>query len=113
MPTWPSAPAAMQKLVEVQDTEVRLPPGTACSAQLVPFHISAPPPAVAELEPTASQKTAEAHDTPFKIIRTPLTAWAGSGVLWIRQVLPFHISARATVAAVELSKCEPTTSQKT
>jgi hypothetical protein len=102
----------MQKLAEVQDTEVRLPPGMACSAQAVPFHISAPPPVAAGLDPTASQKTAETQDTPVKLIRTPLTAGTGSGVFCSCQVAPFHISARATLAALE-SRCEPTASQKT
>ena len=74
MSTWLSAPAAMQKLAEVQDTAVRGPPGTACNTQAVPFQTSAPPPAVAELEPTASQKTVVAQDTPVKLILTPFVA---------------------------------------
>jgi hypothetical protein len=112
MSTWPSAPAAMQKVAETQDTEVRLPPGTVCSAQVVPFQSSAPPPAVDELTPTASQKIAEAHDTPARLIRTPLVALTGSGAGWICHVLPFHVSARATVAALVPPKREPTASQK-
>ena len=69
----------MQKLAEVQDTEVSGPPGTDCSAQVVPFHISAPPPVVLELDPTPSQKSVDTHDTPAKFIRRPLLA-AGLGV---------------------------------
>lgn len=112
MSTWPSAPAAMQKLADVHDTDVKTPPGTACNAQAVPSHTSAPPPAVRELAPTASQKLGETHDTPFKIMRTPLTDFTGFAVFWICQADPFHTSARATDALLELSGCEPTASQK-
>jgi len=96
--TWPSLPAAMQKVAEVHDTDVRAPPGTTCRLQALPFHISAPLPALLELDPTASQKRAETHDTPARLIRRPLVARAGFGVFWIFQVAPFHTSARETVA---------------
>src|SRR5262245_7617825 len=56
MSTWPSLPAATQKVAEVHDTDVRAPPGTTCRLQELPSHTSAPPPAALELDPTASQK---------------------------------------------------------
>jgi len=112
MATWPSLPAAMQKVAEVHDTDVRAPPGRTCRLQTLPFHISAPLPAPLELDPTASQKRAETHDTPARLIRRPLVARAGFGVFWIFQVTPFHTSARETVSRPERSGCEPTASQK-
>ncbi len=113
MSTWPSLPAAMQKVAEVHDTDVRAPPGTTCRLHALPSHISAPAPAALELDPTASQKRAETHDTPARLSRRPLVARAGFGVLWIFQIAPFHASARETVARPERSGCEPTASQKT
>src|SRR5258708_25638175 len=113
MSTWPSLPAAMKKAVEVHDTDVRAPPGRTCRLQELPFHISAPAPAALELDPTASQKRAETHDTPARLIRRPLVARPGFGVFWIFQVTPFHTSARETVSRPERSGCEPTAAQET
>jgi hypothetical protein len=74
MSTWPSPPVAMQKVAEVHETAVRAPLGTTCGRQALPSHISAPPPAALELDPTASQKRVDTHDTPAKLIRRPLVA---------------------------------------
>src|SRR5258708_34669736 len=112
MSTWPSLPAAMQKVAEVQDTDVRAPPGTTCRLHALPSHISAPAPAALELDPTASQKRAETHDTPARLIRRPLVARAGFGVFWIFQVTPFHTSARETGSRPERPGSEPPASQK-
>src|SRR5579871_3092236 len=82
-----------------------------CSFQAVPSHSSAPPPDVLELEPTASQKLAEMHETPARLIRKPLSAWAGFAVFCICHTVPFHTSASAMAVAPELSGREPTASQ--
>jgi len=105
-------PTASQKLAEAHDTELRFAaPGTACAVQEVPFHLIAPAPGAAALKPTASQKCVEVQDTPDRPARSPLTAWAGLGVAWIFQEVPFHTSARPTKLP-EPSRCVPTASQK-
>jgi len=104
--TWPSLPAAMQNAAEVQETEVSGPPGTGCSAQLAPFHTSAPPLAP-EISPTVSQNLADIHETPVRVIDPP----AGTAVFWILHLDPFHCSASGTELSSELSACEPTDSQ--
>ena len=104
--TWPSPPAAMQNAAELHDTEVREPPGTRSSAQLLPFHTSAPP-VVPDLPPTAMQNRADTHDTPVKLI-DPL---AGVAAFWILHLDPFHTSASGMEFTPELSACEPTASQ--
>ena len=57
--------------------------------------------------PTASQKLADTHDTPVRLM-DPAT---GVAVLWIFHTDPFHFSARATLLSPELSVWEPTVSQ--
>src|SRR5215469_5150726 len=106
-------PVASQKLPETHDTELSEvnPAAAEWADQEVPFHIIAPAPGVAALKPTASQKCVEVQDTPDRPARSPLTAWAGLGVAWIFQEVPFHTSARPTKLP-ELSRCVPTASQK-
>jgi hypothetical protein len=45
------------------------------------------------------QLRAEVHDTPDSLASA---AWAGCGVGWMRQWVPFHCSARALVAEMLL-----------
>src|SRR6266581_3193258 len=96
------APTAVQAEGEAHDTPFRTltcaPAGWGVRwiRQVVPFHRSASVTGTPELftkTPTAVQAEGEAHDTPFrKLPRAP----AGLGVRWIRQVVPFHRSARVT-----------------
>ena len=87
----------MQNVADGHDTDMSGPPGVACNAQAVPFHFSAPAPAPLALDPTASQKLAEVHDTPLRLMRWPPPADAGFAVCWILHLDPFHLSARAIV----------------
>jgi hypothetical protein len=78
------APTASQNFGDVHDTPSRLADaglGIACALQCDPFHTSPP------LEPTASQKVIETHDTEFIA--------ASDGTACMRHDLPFHRSATA------------------
>src|SRR5260221_11379686 len=96
MSTWPSLPAAMQKVAEVQDTDVRAPPGTTCRLHALPSHISAPAPAALELDPTASQKLAETHDTPAALTRAPPSAGRGLAIRSVNEIPPLYTPWRET-----------------
>ena len=64
----------------------------------MPFHPSARTfcaPDLLVVTPTASQADGDTQDTPSKALHA---APGGLGIAWIRHVLPFHCSARATPA---------------
>jgi hypothetical protein len=58
--------------------------------------------------PTAVQAVADGQDTPAK---PPLPAPWGNMVGWIRQRVPFHLSARGNPGLDRLAACEPTAVQ--
>ena len=58
--------------------------------------------------PTAMQAVADAQDTPEKVA---LTAPPGRMVGWIRQRVPFHLSARVNPGLDRLAACDPTAVQ--
>jgi hypothetical protein len=91
----------MQKLGEVHDSRPP-PPGIACWAHDVPFHISAK----MGLPPTASQKVADTHETAWRIARLSPT---GTGMGCTLHPVPFQVSASG--ASPELVKAKPTASQ--
>jgi len=58
--------------------------------------------------PTAVQAAADAQDTPLNAV---LLAPVGMAVAWIRQRVPFHLSARVDDEPDKLAACEPTAVQ--
>jgi hypothetical protein len=111
-------PTAVQAFGDVQDTpdsKLLVEPlgaGTAWTRQLVPFQDSARFTLVSGVLPgvlpTAVQAVADGQDTPTK---PPLLAPVGSTVRWIRQRVPFHLSARGNPVLDRLAACEPTAVQ--
>jgi hypothetical protein len=86
--------------------------GTAWTRQLVPFHFSARFTLVSAawpgVLPTAVQAVADGQDTPTK---PPLSVPLGSLTGWIRQRVPFHLSASGNPVPDRLAACEPTAVQ--
>ena len=84
----------------------------AWTRQLVPFQTSARDilvsGALPGVLPTAVQAVADGQDTPEK---EALSAPAGSLVGWIRQRVPFHLSARVNPVLDRLAAWEPTAVQ--
>jgi hypothetical protein len=84
----------------------------AWTRQLVPFQASARFALVSVtlpgVLPTAVQAVADGQDTPAK---PPLLAPGGSMVGWIRQRVPFHLSARGNPVLDRLAAWEPTAVQ--
>lgn len=107
------APTAMHAVEDVHDTpekKLNCAPdgfGVGCTAQEVPFQRSASVTPVPELSvklPTAVQMEADEHDTAFKnVFCDP----GGSGIDWVRHVVPSHPSANAW-DVLELSMKAPT-----
>ena len=84
----------------------------AWTRQLVPFQASArftPRRGVLPMAaPTAVQAVADAQDTPVKVL---LAAPLGRMVCWIRQLVPFHRSAKVNPGLDRLAAWEPTAVQ--
>jgi hypothetical protein len=87
-------PTAVQAVLDVHDTELRLLYSTGGGVvwidQLVPFHRSAND--VPFPSPTAVQAVLDVHDTPMRLNVAPV----GLGVVWIDQLVPFQRSANVT-----------------
>jgi len=95
-------PAAVQSDEEGQDTPLRPLPlaraglGVGWARQAAPFHRSpnvTNAPELSTYPPTAAHAEDEVHDTASKKLNC---APDGLGVRWIRQVMPFHRSAKVT-----------------
>ncbi len=100
---------------ETANSELPVEPwgvGMACTRQIVPFQVSArfTPRLVAlpMAAPTAVQEVADAQDTPVKVL---LAAPLGRMVCWIRQLVPFHLSAKVNPGLDRLAAWEPTAVQ--
>jgi hypothetical protein len=106
-------PTATHSVDDVHDTSSRklsLEPvgaGGSWTDQVVPFHFSAKGTYVAELlskYPTATHSVDDVHDTPIRLL---YVAPVGTGGSWEDQVVPFHFSAKGTIAS-ELFTNNPT-----
>jgi hypothetical protein len=108
----------VQALRDVQETACSEPLteplgfGMAWTRQRTPFQASARftvrRAARSKALPTAVQAVPDGQDTPNK---PPLSAPLGRTVRWIRQRVPFHLSARVNVRLDRLAECEPTAVQ--
>jgi hypothetical protein len=111
-------PTAVQALRDVQETPCSEPPvepvgfGMAWTRHLLPFQASArftvSLVAFKKALPTAVQAVADVQDTPNKV---PLEAPRGRTACWIRQRVPFHLSAEVNDGLDRLAECEPTAVQ--
>jgi hypothetical protein len=105
-------PTAVQDEADGHATPLRKPPpweglGVGWMRHRVPFHRSArgwEDPAWPTLFPTAVHAADAVHEMPSRELTT---APRGLGVGWMRHVLPFHCSARVTVAP-EALRWKPT-----
>ena len=101
----PESPTAVQEVLDAHDTPasstVDAPAGLglACTVQLVPSQAStneSSGPPCAESCPTAVQEVLDTHEMPLRVLVLPL-APLGSGVDWIVQLVPSHLSANVNV----------------
>jgi hypothetical protein len=114
------APTAVQNQGEVQDTPAKKLPaapegvGTGWSCHRVPSHRCATSPVgmpeLSRVVPTAMQNVLAVQETPNRPVPG---APAGLGVGWMRQLVPFHNSARVPVGLPKLSVRAPTAVQAT